>query len=192
MNLIESKSVVCYSKHVFVCTASFVKCSHTRQSQIRLTLGIPFPLAHSLARWFCASLVLIYATCTLNIEWPIVDAQGDSQSLCKWIYHRMNWPQAKSFSGISNIWSNAKGWTAVGYGFRGGWQYFRSKEYTARYGSHVLAFQLHPSFEDDFSPHSSAIWNSDAKVRDIEGVTANYPVQFYDRLRSSFNLRSDV
>lgn len=29
MNLIESKSVVCYSKHVFVCTASFVKCSHT-------------------------------------------------------------------------------------------------------------------------------------------------------------------
>lgn len=27
MSLIESKSVVCYSKHVFVCTASFVKCS---------------------------------------------------------------------------------------------------------------------------------------------------------------------
>lgn len=98
MNLIESKSVVCYSEHVFVCTASFVKCSHTRQSQIRLTLGIPFPLAHSLARWFCVSLVLIYATCTSNGLSSISNAQGDSQSLCKWIDHRMNSPQAKSFS----------------------------------------------------------------------------------------------
>lgn len=34
MSLIESKSVVCYSKHVFVCTASFVKCSRALSYKI--------------------------------------------------------------------------------------------------------------------------------------------------------------
>lgn len=46
MNLIESKSVVCYSKHVFVCTASFVKCSHTRQKPIQLCRPFRSCFAH--------------------------------------------------------------------------------------------------------------------------------------------------